>query len=139
MPLVHNGHPVADRRHFLHVVTGIYNGRSHIVQRSYRLQYVVPRLRIDSYRRFVHNNDIRSVHNGTSNVKPALHSAGKRGRSIFCFVLQADEFQRLLHPFLEQMAPQAVQASKKSDVFGRAHRFIQRQVLRHEPKSAFDF
>ncbi|MNI79781.1 hypothetical protein D3C73_1362620 [compost metagenome] len=78
MAFVHNRYPVAERGYFLHVMAGVNDGGAQLIQRFYRFKDMVARLRVNPYRRLIHNNQLRTVHDRTSDVQPPLHAAGER-------------------------------------------------------------
>ncbi|MNI97105.1 hypothetical protein D3C73_1556840 [compost metagenome] len=68
MTLVHNRHPVANRRNFLHVMAGINDRGTELIQGFDGVQDMIARLRVNADGRLIHNNQLRTVHDRTSDI-----------------------------------------------------------------------
>ena len=98
--LIHDPDFGADRLDFFHVMTRVDDGRTHLVQLFDRFQNMIARLRIDADGRFVHDDQLRPVHNGASDVQSPLHAPGESNRPALGEIMQPRKLQRLLYSFL---------------------------------------
>ncbi|MNW47911.1 hypothetical protein D3C74_252580 [compost metagenome] len=79
LPVVNDDDLIADRFNFFHVVRYVDDGFSLLLQLLNRFKNIIAGLRVNAYRRLVHDDELRIVHNAACNIKASLHTAGKFG------------------------------------------------------------
>ena len=129
LALIENGDAVTESFRFLHVVCGVDDGPTLAAERLDLVKDQVPRLRIDTHRGLVQEQDGRIVHQCAGEVESTHHAAGVLGNVILAAIRQSHEVKDSGHAITQSASRHAVQSGEEQRVFLAGQFLVQRQGL----------
>ena len=127
---IQNTKPIAKCFCLFHVVRRVKNGVAIIAKAAHEFQNFFARLRIDTGRWLVQQNEFRPMHQRDRQVQPPLHPSGVFRDAIVAAVLKPDELEQLLDSPCEFLSADIINATEETEILGRAQHRIERDLLR---------
>ena len=137
LPFADDGLAVRQQIGFVHKVRRQQNHLSGLPLLQ-QVPQVAPRVRIDTGRRFVEENDFRVADQGDADGKFPLLAARQLFGSGVAFVGQVDVFERALHFRLETILGDAADAAEEPQVLARCQLVEEHVVLRTHARHPAD-
>src|SRR5450432_2042628 len=130
--MVDNSDARAEPGRLLHVMGRVNDRHAIGVELPDKFENGVPRLRIDTNRRLIAEQEPRAMQNCRHDVKTATHAAGECLHLVVAALQQLRCTQTLRDSLTQERAAQSVQSTEQAEVFLRAQLLIKRDRLRHE-------
>jgi hypothetical protein len=134
--LVDNRDALRDALGFLHVVRRQEHGDAFLfVERLDLRPQLVARLRIETERRLVEEQDLRRVQESARDLQTPLHPAREVLDRVVLPLPEFEDLQELFGPLVPRRARHAVQDAVELHVFVRRQFLVEARILKHDAEA----